>query len=108
MNLPIWLYQERWLGRAGGLRLRRYGSRRPLRLCLTVLDEADGRYSMPPSYMFALGKLGIQYGPEDGVSEGFTSMPRGARCKLFSLPNGLGLGLTWDGRSNQRATRRRR
>ena len=77
--------------------MHHFDSRRPLRLCLTILDEADHKYGMPPSYMFALGKLGVQYGPEDGVSEGFTSMPRNSRCKLFSLRNGMGLGVTWDG-----------
>ncbi len=27
----------------------------------------------------------------------FTSMPRNSRCKLFSLREGIGLGVRWEG-----------
>lgn len=93
MKLPIWLYHERqyddfW-------RVRRFGSRRPLRVVVTIID---GDEFMPGCVMAAIGRAGIQVGPEDGVSEGFTSMPKGSRCKLFSLRKGIGIGVTWEGR----------
>jgi hypothetical protein len=91
VKLPIWLYHER--NHDGIWRVRRYGSRRPLRVVLTVIDGDD---DMSTCVMGAVGRLGVQVGPEDGVSEGFTSMPKGSRCKLFSLHNGIGLGLTWE------------
>lgn len=102
MQLPKWLYNEK---RVGGLRVVRYGSRRPLRFVLTIVEEgsildglgADSKYALPPSYLFAIGKLGVQVGPEVAVTEGWMSMPRGSRCKLFSLRNGIGIGLTWEG-----------
>lgn len=97
MSLPIWLYEKRVFD-GGYFRVRRYGSRRPLRFVVTILDgdPIAPDLGMPPSYMAAIGRLGIQWGPEDGISEGFTSMPRGSRCRLFSLRRGIGLGLTWE------------
>lgn len=89
MKLPIWLYLKR---EDKYLRVRRYGSRRPLRVVLTIIDGDD----FPRCVMAAVGRLGIQTGPDDGISEGFTSMPKGSHCKLFSLRNGLGLGVTWE------------
>ena len=101
MKLPIWLYLKREHDN-GSLRVRRYGSRRPLRLVLTIIDGDP--YGMPACWMLAIGKLGIQIGPEDGVSEGFTSMPPGSRCKLWSLRRGIGLGLTWEGSTRPKTT----
>jgi hypothetical protein len=96
-RVPAWLYERR---EDGLLRSRRWGSRRPLRVCLMILDDPPSKshLQMAASYMFCIGRLGVQWGPEDGVSEGFTSMPRGSRCRLFSLRSGIGIGVTWEAR----------
>ncbi len=99
MKLPIWLYAKR---DDGVLRIRRYGSRRPLRVVATIIDSPNERgsgYGLASSYMFDVGRLGVQFGPEGGVDAGFSSMPRGSRCKLFSLRGGLAIGLTWEARA---------
>lgn len=88
--LPIWLYEKR---EDPYLRIRRYGSRRPLRACLTIVDGG----SLAPSYLFALGRLGLQLGPVGGIAEGHASMPPGCRRRVvYESSRGLGAGVSWD------------
>lgn len=93
-KLPLWLYCKR---EDDFMRVRRYGSRRPLRVVVTTITFDDG---WPQGcVMAAIGRFGVQVGPEDGIGEGFTSMPKGSRCKLVSLGHGRGLGVTWESRA---------
>lgn len=89
--IPAWLYENRRY--EFGLRVRRFGSRYPLRLVLTICSGG----TLPPSYLFAIGKLGLQFGPEDGVVEGHAGMPSGSRYKTWFLPRGFAVGVSWDG-----------
>lgn len=92
-RLPLWLYDKR-VDRLGG-RVRRFGSRRPLRVVLTVVDR--DKY-LADSYLFSVGRLGVQFGPAEGVAAGFTSLPRGSRSRLWEFRDGRGLGMFWEGR----------
>lgn len=89
--LPKWLYEER-VDRYG-FRTRRWGSRRPLRLVLTIFDGDE----WPAAYMLGIGKLGVQVGPEDGVTEGHAGMPPGSRAHAWFPRRGWAIGVSWDG-----------
>ena len=90
MKLPAWLYH-----RSGDLEevlVRRWGSRRPLRMVFTIISDA---YS-GSDYLLSLGKLGIQYGGQDAISEGHKLAPPGTRSRIRYLHSGRALGLTWE------------
>lgn len=91
---PAWLYQRREDRLS---RTRRWGSRRPLRVVFTIMDEPGPDPWIPPCYMLGLGKLGVQFGPDEGLLEGHAGMPKGSCGRVFFLPNGRGVGLSWDG-----------
>jgi hypothetical protein len=93
MKLPTWLYLKR---EDDYLTVVRYG-RMPL--VLTIIKNGPRMHGhMPPSYLFACGRLGIQYGPADGITEGWADMPRDSKHKLFEFKSGLAVGVTWDGK----------
>ena len=90
--IPAWLYLKRE-DRYGG-RIYRFGSRKPLRVCLTVMSDPY----MATCYMLALGKLGLQFGPAEGIVEGHAGMPPGSRSTLVrEFSDGRGVGVSWDG-----------
>lgn len=78
-----------------GLRVLRFGSRRPLRIVLTIVDSS----TLDPNYLLSIGPLGIQYGPFGGVLAGHADMPPGSRSRDWPCPwsAGKAIGLTWDG-----------
>lgn len=90
--IPKWLYEKR---DRYGLRTRRWGSRKPLRVVFTIIDGDN----FPAAYLFAIGRAGVQFGPEDGITEGHAGMPRGSRCKAWFPRRGYALGVSWEARS---------
>lgn len=89
IKIPIWLYdrQERH-----GLRTRRWGSAKPLGVVITLLDEPE-RPDFAPSWLCAVGRLHLSYGPSGGVEGGHSSLPRGSRDRIFYGRNGLAVGI---------------
>jgi hypothetical protein len=94
VKLPIWLYHER---RTKYDRTRRWGSRRPLRVCVTLIDEPD----TPPEDRMARALLGcvwrlhFSYGAAGGVESGHAGM----RCvweHVFYRRSGMALGIAWE------------
>jgi hypothetical protein len=96
VSLPKWLYHKR----EGDFDvIWRLGSRRPLRLVLTILQTkpmAEG-YVMPTSVMLGVGAVGIQWGPVEGLLAGQQGMPPGSRGWVRELNRGLGIGVSLDG-----------
>jgi hypothetical protein len=99
MKLPIWLYHRRE-DKYGG-RTRRWGSARPLRVCVTCIDE-PGRPKtdrMKTSWLGCLGRLHFSWGPAEGVAEGHGGLPKGTRERIWWLDSGMAIGLALTPRS---------
>lgn len=93
-GLPEWLFLKRISPYDVTLR---FGSRRPLRVCLTIFKDAEksSAYPMPTAYLFCIGRFGLQWGPEDGILEGQGGLPRGSKSHAW-FRQGMALGITWE------------
>lgn len=95
MKLPIWLYAKR--EHVDGERYTRWGSARPLRICVTRIDEPTKPKSdrMKTSWLGCIGRLHLSWGPGDGVAAGHSSLPQGSREHIFWLKSGMAFGIAW-------------
>lgn len=83
MKLPVWLYDCR-----DGY--RRWGSYRPLRVCLTRLDYGHGT---PITWLGCIGRLNFGIGPEEGLYEGFGCF---ARYRVRSCRGRRSVAIGWE------------
>lgn len=98
MRTPPWIYSKREYSE--GTRIRRWGSRRPLRLALTIVDDnrTAPKHRHAPVVILSLGPIGITYGPEDNVSEGYVGQPESAWWRwLLHFKSGTAIGINYDG-----------